>query len=166
MIILHMKMYQVAFTLNKRLACTFLELIFQAILYTYFFTDLIASYIWEVNYHKLSHYILLFLPFFSAQIKEREMLLLLSRFSHVWPCATPRKAPHQVLLSTGFSRQEYWSGLPFPFPERAIKHSKKTYNSQSRINSLWKYFKQNILQYYCKYLAVSEDKSSYFSTNI
>ena len=83
MIILHMKMYQVAFTLNKRLACTFLELIFQAILYTYFFTDLIASYIWEVNYHKLSHYILLFLPFFSAQIKEREMLLLLSRFSHV-----------------------------------------------------------------------------------
>ena len=24
---------------------------------------------------------------------------------------------HQVPLFMGFSRQEYWSGLPFPFPE-------------------------------------------------
>ena len=24
---------------------------------------------------------------------------------------------HQAPLSTGFSRQEYWSGLPFPSPE-------------------------------------------------
>ena len=24
--------------------------------------------------------------------------------------------PHQAPLSMGFSRQEYWSGLPFPFP--------------------------------------------------
>jgi len=23
---------------------------------------------------------------------------------------------HQASLSTGFSRQEYWSGLPFPYP--------------------------------------------------
>ena len=23
---------------------------------------------------------------------------------------------HQTLLSMGFPRQEYWSGLPFPFP--------------------------------------------------
>ena len=23
---------------------------------------------------------------------------------------------HQAPLSTGFPRQEYWSGLPFPFP--------------------------------------------------
>ena len=26
-------------------------------------------------------------------------------------------AAHQVPLSMGFSRQEYWSGLPFPTPE-------------------------------------------------
>ena len=25
--------------------------------------------------------------------------------------------PHQSPLSMGFSRQEYWSGLPFPSPE-------------------------------------------------
>ena len=41
-------------------------------------------------------------------------LLLLSRFSHVRLCGTPWTAAHQPPLSTGFSRQEYWSGLPFP----------------------------------------------------
>ena len=29
---------------------------------------------------------------------------------------TPRPAAHQTLLSTGFSKQGYWSGLPFPPP--------------------------------------------------
>ena len=44
------------------------------------------------------------------------LLLLLSRFSRVWLCATPYTAPHQTPLSPGFSRQEHWSGLPFPAP--------------------------------------------------
>ena len=43
-------------------------------------------------------------------------LLLLSRFSRVQLCATPQTAAHQAPLSLGFSRQEYWSGLPFPSP--------------------------------------------------
>ena len=43
-------------------------------------------------------------------------LLLLSRFSHVWLCATPETAAHQAPPSWGFSRQEHWSGLPFPSP--------------------------------------------------
>ena len=30
--------------------------------------------------------------------------------------ATPWTIAHQDPLSIGFSRQEYWSGLPFPFP--------------------------------------------------
>ena len=29
---------------------------------------------------------------------------------------TPWTIAHQVPLSMGFSRQEYWSGLPFPSP--------------------------------------------------
>ena len=45
-------------------------------------------------------------------------LLLLSRFSRVRPCATPWTAAHQAPLSLGFSRQEHWSGLPFPSPMR------------------------------------------------
>ena len=44
------------------------------------------------------------------------LLLLLSRFSCVRLCATPQTAAHQAPLSLGFSRQEHWSGLPFPSP--------------------------------------------------
>ena len=43
-------------------------------------------------------------------------LLLLSRISRVRLCATPWTAAHQAPLSLGFSRQEHWSGLPFPSP--------------------------------------------------
>ena len=44
------------------------------------------------------------------------LLLLLSRFSCVRLCATPQTAAHQAPPSLGFSRQEHWSGLPFPSP--------------------------------------------------
>ena len=44
------------------------------------------------------------------------LLLLLSRVSRVRLCATPQMAAHQVPPSLGFSRQEHWSGLPFPSP--------------------------------------------------
>ena len=43
-------------------------------------------------------------------------MLLLSRFSHVRLYATPEMAAHQAPPSLGFSRQEHWSGLPFPSP--------------------------------------------------
>ena len=41
-------------------------------------------------------------------------MLLLSHFSRVQLCATPQTAAHQAPLSLEFSRQEHWSGLPFP----------------------------------------------------
>ena len=44
------------------------------------------------------------------------ILLLLSRFSHVRLCATPWTAAYQASRSMGFSRQEHWSGSPFPSP--------------------------------------------------
>ena len=47
---------------------------------------------------------------------QNHSLLLLSCFSHVQLCATPQMAAHQVPPSLEFSRQEHWSGLPFPFP--------------------------------------------------
>ena len=37
--------------------------------------------------------------------------------SHVRLFETPWTAAYQASLSMGFSRQEYWSGLPFPSPE-------------------------------------------------
>ena len=36
--------------------------------------------------------------------------------SHVQLLVTPWTVVHQAPLSVGFSRQEYWSGLPFPSP--------------------------------------------------
>ena len=47
---------------------------------------------------------------------EKMYLLLLSHFSRVRLCATPKMAAHQAPLSLGFSRQEHWSGLPCPSP--------------------------------------------------
>ena len=40
----------------------------------------------------------------------------LQSLSRVWLFATPWTAACQALLSMGFPRQEYWSGLPFPSP--------------------------------------------------
>ena len=37
-------------------------------------------------------------------------------FSYVWLLATPWTAAHQGPPSMGFSRQEYWSGVPLPSP--------------------------------------------------
>ena len=44
------------------------------------------------------------------------LLQLLSRFNRVLLCATPETAAHQPPPSLGFSKQEHWSGLPFPSP--------------------------------------------------
>ena len=70
---------------------------------------------WQLpSYPRLSHqsprcpYLSLF--------QDMLLLLLLSLFSHVRLCATPQTAAHQAPLSLGFSRQERWSGLPFPSP--------------------------------------------------
>ena len=57
----------------------------------------------------------------SHEIKRRLLLgrkvmtnLLLSCFSRVQLLATPWTAAHQAPPSMGFSRQEYWSGVPLP----------------------------------------------------
>ena len=45
--------------------------------------------------------------------------------SHVRPSATPWTAAYQAPPSMGFSRQEYWSGVPLPSPRTCIKEWKK-----------------------------------------
>ena len=44
-----------------------------------------------------------------------------SSLSHVQLLATPWTVAHQAPLSVGFSRQDYWSGLPSPSPKRLMK---------------------------------------------
>ena len=64
------------------------------------------------------------------------LLLLLSRFSRVQLCATPQTAAHQAPLSLGFSRQEHWSGLPFPSPMHESEKWKVKVKSLSRVRLL------------------------------
>ena len=55
-------------------------------------------------------------PWTAARQASLLLLLLLSHFNHVRLCATPQMAAHQAPPSLEFSRQEHWSGLPFPSP--------------------------------------------------
>ena len=64
------------------------------------------------------------------------LLLLLSRFSRVQLCATPETAAHQAPPSLGFSRQEHWSGLPFPSPMHASEKWKWSRSVLSRVQLL------------------------------
>ena len=61
------------------------------------------------------------------------LLLLLHHFSRVLLCVTPQTAAHQARPSLGFSRQEHWSGLPFPSP---MHESEKWIKSLSRVQLL------------------------------
>ena len=50
------------------------------------------------------------------QTNTHSCACVLSCFSRVWLFVTLRTATHQAPLSMGFSRQKYWSGVPFPSP--------------------------------------------------
>ena len=55
----------------------------------------------------LCHYFCYYLKWKKVKVKS---------LSHVWLFATPWTVTHQASLFMGFSRQQYWSGLPFPSP--------------------------------------------------
>ena len=63
------------------------------------------------------------LKYGNTYLLSMGMLLLLSRFSRVRLCATPQMAAHQAPPSMGFSRKEYWSGVPLP----SLKYGNKRY---------------------------------------
>ena len=50
--------------------------------------------------------------------------------------ATPWTVACQTPLSMGFSRQKYWSGLPFPSSEFTLQLSFLTHNFVCEINPL------------------------------
>ena len=52
----------------------------------------------------------------TKQLDKSGMLLLCIMLSRVWLVVTPWTVACQAPLSMGFSRQEHWSGLPFPSP--------------------------------------------------
>ena len=52
----------------------------------------------------------------GKELSCRYQVYVLSRFSPVRLSGIPRTVALQAPLSRGFSRQEYWSGWPFPPP--------------------------------------------------
>ena len=65
--------------------------------------------------------------------------LKVKSLSRVWLFETPWTAAHQAPLPMGFSRQEYWSGVPVPSPytaSRKIKwgsYFRKQFSNSSKI---------------------------------
>ena len=66
----------------------------------------------DVINNKIKNNWKLFWFFFFFGLSAWLLLLLLSRFSRVRLLVTPWTAAYQAPLSMGFSRQEYWSGVP------------------------------------------------------
>ena len=64
--------------------------------------------------HQVQNLNVLFYFHFFYELGRKEKVKLLSC---VRLFATPWTVAYQSPLSMGFSRQEYWSGLPFPSPE-------------------------------------------------
>ena len=86
-------------------------------------THICAFYYMYIRYNNMHHIVILHI-----------MILLLSHFSRVRLCVTPQTSAHQALLPLGFSRQENWSGLPFPSPMH--KSEKVKVKSLSRVRLL------------------------------
>ena len=66
----------------------------------------------------------------SSHFNFRFCHAMLSQFSHAWLLGTLETVTHQAPLSVGFSRQEYWSGFPWPplgdLPDPGIGHASLT----------------------------------------
>ena len=69
-------------------------------------------------------------------LDKKLMLLLLSHFSYVQLFVTMWTVAYQASLSMGFSRQEYWSGLPCPPPGDHPDLGIKPMSPVSQVNSL------------------------------
>ena len=63
------------------------------------------------------------LPFSSPMCESEKWKwkVKVKSLSRVWLVVTPWTAAYQAPLSMGFSRQEYWSGLPLPSPQRSLE---------------------------------------------
>ena len=51
-----------------------------------------------------------------AYVSYSKVKVKVKSLSYVWLFVTPWTVAYQAPQSMGFSRQEYWSGVPFPSP--------------------------------------------------
>ena len=62
--------------------------------------------------------------------------IVVQLLSHVYSFETPWTIAHQAPLSVGFSRQAYWSVLPFPSPEDLLDAEIKPVSPALQVGSL------------------------------
>ena len=85
-------------------------------------TSKVGGYIlknWIVNILGFLGHVSLWQTLRSAIVawkKPQKEIKKVKLLSHVWLFATPLTVAYQALLPMEFSRQEHWSGLPFPSP--------------------------------------------------
>ena len=65
--------------------------------------------------------------------------------SHVWPFSTPWTAAYQAPPSMGFSRQEYWSGVPLPSPMSIISTGNRSHYTRTFFKFLYQWIKSENL---------------------
>ena len=70
-----------------------------------------SRYIWQTRISLGFHHVVILL-----KVKYLCGYVYTQLLSHIWLFATPWTVACQASLSMGFSRQEYWNGLPFPSP--------------------------------------------------
>ena len=99
---------------------------------------------------------------FSNSWKWKVKVKLLSR---VRLFATPWTAAYQAPLSMGFSRQEYWSGVPLPSPRSVTRNVEKQKKRKKKKN-VTETRKKNFNQYRFKNVKLIELADKYFNTDI
>ena len=75
---------------------------------------LISLAILKLDYLSFYYWVVRVLCVFCEQFSYQKVKV--KSLSHVWLFAIPWTVAHQAPPSMGFSKQEYWSGLPYPSP--------------------------------------------------
>ena len=75
------------------------------------FSAIISSNMWWNIFISIS-----FQEPYNLNVSMLDVILKVKLLSHVRLFVTPRTVAYQAPPSMGFSRQEYWIGLPFPSP--------------------------------------------------
>ena len=81
---------------------------------------------------------------FTAVLFTQCIISLCTCARSCWLFATPWTVAHQAPLSAKFSRQEHWSGLPFPPPGDLPNPGTDTLKLKSKENKDWKKLEEHI----------------------